>query len=334
LSADFGADESAARTAEAEGYDSLFVSETHNDPFVDAALAAQATGEVEVGTGIALAFARNPMLTAYSANQLQMLSKGRFVLGLGSQIQAHIEKRFGMPWGSPAARMRDYIAAVRAIWAAWHDEARLDFRGEFYQHTLMPPFFAPGPNPYGPPPILLAAVGDGMTGVAAEAADGIICHAFTTERYLREVTVPAIEARRPTGMAGFRVQMPLLVVTGSTAERMNEAVVATKRRLAFYGSTPAYRRVLELHGWGDLQGELNRLSKTGDWAAMGELITDEILHTFAIVGRPDTIAEQIDRRYGEILTDVGLYRPYPTEPSVTSRIINDVKALARPGVRV
>lgn len=324
--ANFGADGQRARAAERDGHDAVYVSETANDPFLDALVAAQSTEHVEVGTSIVVAFARTPMVTAYSANQLQAASGGRFVLGLGSQIQPHIERRFGMPWSRPAARMRDYIAALREIWTCWQDGTRLDFRGEFYQHTLMPPFFSPGPNPHRPPPILLAAVGRRMTRVAAETADGIICHAFTTERYLREVTAPAIDAARPGGRGDFRVQLPTFVVSAPTEETMADAVLATRRQLAFYASTPAYLPVLTLHGWGELHTELNRLSKAGRWDEMGELFTDELLHAFAVVGEPDTVAREIERRFGGIVTDIGLYAPYAMDPHVARRIVSDLTA--------
>ena len=325
----FGADGQRSRAAEADGYDAVFVSETANDPFLDALVAAQATERVEVGTSIVVAFARTPMVTAYSANQLRAASAGRFVLGLGSQIQPHIEKRFGMPWSRPAARMREYIEALRAIWRSWQEDTRLDFRGEFYQHTLMPPFFCPGPHGFGQPPILLAAVGERMTRVAAEAADGIICHAFTTERYLREVTAPAIDTARPAGRDDFRVQLPVFVVSATTEEAMAEAVLATRRQLAFYASTPAYRPVLELHGWGELHGRLNALSKAGRWDEMGELFTDELLHTFAVVGEPGAVADEIGRRFGGVVTDIGLYAPYAMDPLAARAIVADLKARER-----
>ncbi|HTK65640.1 MAG TPA: TIGR03617 family F420-dependent LLM class oxidoreductase [Pseudonocardia sp.] len=329
LVSNFGADGQRSRAAEADGYDAVFVSETANDPFLDALVAAQATERVEVGTSIVVAFARTPMVTAYSANQLQAASGGRFVLGLGSQIQPHIEKRFGMPWSRPAARMREYIEALRAIWRSWQEDTRLDFRGEFYQHTLMPPFFSPGPNDFGRPPILLAAVGERMTRVAAEAADGIICHAFTTERYVREVTAPAIDTARPAGRGDFRVQLPVFVVSATTDEAMAEAVLATRRQLAFYASTPAYLPVLELHGWGELHGRLNALSKAGRWDEMGELFTDELLHAFAVVGEPGAVADEIGRRFGGVVTDVGLYAPYAMDPLVARAIVSDLKARDR-----
>src|SRR5215472_1498768 len=180
----------AAVAAENAGYAAVWTGEVKHDPFLAVGLAAVATESIELGTGIAVAFARSPMTTAVQANDLQQLSQGRLLLGLGSQIRAHITRRFSMPWSHPAVRMREYILALRAIWACWHDGAKLDFRGDFYSHTLMTPFFNPGPNPYGAPRVLLAGVGQAMTRVAGEVADGFLCHGFTTERYLREVTLP------------------------------------------------------------------------------------------------------------------------------------------------
>ena len=187
----------AARQAEADGYDGVWAAETAHDPFLPIAIGAAATEKLEFGTGIAVAFARNPMNLAVLANDLQLLSKGRFILGLGSQIKPHITKRFSMPWSHPAPRMRELIAAMRAIWATWETGEKLEFRGEFYTHTLMTPFFDPGQNPYGNPKILLAAVGELMTEVAGEVGDGLLVHGFSTERYLREVSLPALEPGRP-----------------------------------------------------------------------------------------------------------------------------------------
>src|SRR4051794_2913824 len=258
----------AAKEAEAQGWDGLLTAETAHDPFFPLLIAAEHTERIELATGIAVAFARNPMTTAQVAYDLQSLSQGRFVLGLGSQIKAHIEKRFSMPWSHPAARMREFVLAMRAIWACWNDGEKLDFRGDFYTHTLMTPFFNPGPSPYGVPKVFLAAVGERMTEVAGEACDGIIIHGFTTERYVREVTLPAIErglARAGRARSSFEISGPLFIVTGTDEQSFEAAAQATRRQIAFYGSTPAYRGVLELHGWGDLQPELNALSKQGEW---------------------------------------------------------------------
>src|ERR1017187_92408 len=264
----------AAKRAEANGYDGVGSAETGHDPFLPIAVGAAATTTLEFGTGIAVAFARNPMSLAVLANDLQTLSKGRFMLGLGSQIKPHIEKRFSMPWSHPAPRMRELIRAIRAIWTSWSDGSRLAFRGEYYRHTLMTPMCDPGPNPFDAPRIFLAGVGEKMTEVAGEVADGLLAHGFTTERYLREVTVPALErglAASGRVRSDVEISYPAMVVTGPDEAGFATAAKAVKTQLAFYGSTPAYRPVLELHGWGDLQTELNTLSKRGAWDAMADL---------------------------------------------------------------
>ena len=220
------------------------------------------------------------MTLAQTAWDLQAASGGRFILGLGSQIKPHITRRFSMPWSHPAARMREMILAIRAIWACWNDGTKLDFRGDFYTHTLMTPFFNPGPNPHGDARIFLAGVGELMTEVAGEVADGFICHGFTTRRYLDEVTLPrSSRGRAEAGrtLEGFEICGPMFVVTGRDEDEMAKAATGVREQIAFYGSTPAYRRVLDLHGWGDLQDELNRMSKEGRWKEMGDLIDDEML---------------------------------------------------------
>jgi probable F420-dependent oxidoreductase len=318
-----------ARELEELGYDGLITAETGHDAFLPIALAAEHTERIELATGIAVAFARTPMVLAYTANDLQQMSKGRFTLGLGSQIKPHIEKRFSMPWSHPARRMREYIQALHAIWSAWNDQTPLKFEGEFYRHTLMTPFFAPPPNPYGAPKVFLAAVGELMTEVAGEVADGILIHGFTTERYVKEVTMPAVE--RGLKAAGrdrssFQVSGPLFVVTGSTDEEIAAAATGVRQQIAFYGSTPAYRGVLELHGWGDLQTELNALSKKGGWVQMGELIDDEILNTFAVVASPEGVAAELKRRYGGVVDRCSFYAPYKSDPEKWSDVIKSLQA--------
>jgi len=318
-----------ARELEELGYDGAFSAETAHDPFFPLLLAAEHTERLELITGIAVAFARNPMTLANMGNDLQSYSQGRFVLGLGSQIKAHIEKRFSMPWSHPAARMRELILAMRAIWACWNDHEKLDFRGEFYRHTLMTPFFNPGPNAYGAPRVFLAAVGERMTEVAGEVADGILLHGFTTERYVREVSLPALErgwARAGKQRTDFEVSGPMFVVTGTNEEELERARQGTKQQIAFYGSTPAYRGVLELHGWGDLQGELNRLSKQGDWVTMGDLVTDEILETFAVVAEPEDVPRQLLARYGDVVDRVSFYAPYKSDPERWSKVLDGFRA--------
>jgi len=298
------------REAEAAGYHGVWLLEAAHDPFLSVGLGAQVTSRVEIGTGIAVAFARSPMTLAITANDLRLVSQGRFLLGLGSQIKPHITRRFSMPWSHPAARMREYVLAVRAIWNSWHDGTPLQFEGEFYRHTLMTPMFDPGPNPYGNPPILLAGVGESMTGVAGEVADGFICHGFTTERYLREVTLPTLgQGRRRAGrsMEGYEIAGMPFVVTGTTAEEFAAAKQSTKEQIAFYASTPAYRPVLERHGWGELQSQLNVMSKAGRWKEMAGVIDDEVLEAIAVVAEPDDVAAEIRRRYGDVFTRMNLY---------------------------
>jgi probable F420-dependent oxidoreductase len=318
-----------AREQEEAGYDGFWTAETSHDPFLPLLLAAEHSRTIELGTSIAVAFARNPMLLAHTAWDLQAFSRGRFILGLGSQIKPHITKRFSMPWSKPAARMREMVLAIHAIWEAWETGGRLDFRGEFYTHTLMTPFFDPGPNPHGRPRIFLAGVGEKMTEVAGEVADGFICHGFTTERYLREVTVPALErGRRRAGrsMAGFEIVGPSFVVTGNDDHELAQAAQATRQQIAFYGSTPAYRPVLDLHGWGDLQDQLNAMSKQGRWVEMAGAIDDEILNSFAVVGEPEAIAPELHRRYGDVVQRISFYAPYQTDPQRWSKVLEALKA--------
>ncbi len=319
----------AAKEAEEAGYSGIWTAETSHDPFFPLLLAAEHTESIELGTSIAVAFARNPMLLANVGYDLQAFSGGRFILGLGSQIKPHIEKRFSMPWSHPAARMREMILAIRAIWDSWDTGAKLDFRGEFYKHTLMTPFFNPGPNPHGHARIFLAGVGSLMTEVAGEVCDGFICHGFTTERYLREVTLPALErGRAKVGktMDGFEIVGPSFVVTGTNEDELTAAAQGTRQQIAFYGSTPAYRPVLDLHGWGDLQDELNSLSKQGEWVKMGDLIDDEILTTFAVMGEPESIAPELHRRYGDCIQRISFYAPYRSDPDRWRGVLEALKA--------
>jgi len=301
-----------AVASEADGYDGWWAFETQIDPFLACALAAERTEGIEIGTSIVVAFARNPMTVALQANDVQTLSGGRFTLGLGSQIKPHIERRYSMEWSKPAARMREFVLAIRAIWECWETGGDLDFEGEFYTHTLMPPFFNPGPNPHGNPRVMLAAVGPLMTETAGEVADGMLCHAFSTERYMREATLPALERGfEKAGRArdGFEITAPAFVVARDTEEERAEGIATVKQQIAFYGSTPAYRPVLELHGWGELQEELRAMTKRGEWDRMPELIDDEIVEAFAIVGTPEDAIAEVKRRYGDIATRITLALP-------------------------
>src|SRR5437763_8764063 len=256
-----------AAAAEADGYDGAFSGELNNDPFLSLALAAAATDRITLGTSIAVAFSRSPMSLAYTAHDLQRFSRGRLVLGLGSQVKAHVTRRFSMPWGRPAPQMREFVLAMRATWRSWSEGAPLDFDGDYYHHALMPPMFVPPRHDHGPPAVLVAGVGDAMTRVAGEVADGFLCHAFTTERWIRERTLPALtEGRRRAGqtMDGFSVKAAMFLATGSE-QQVETSVAQIRSQLAFYASTPAYKPILDLHGWGELGPELTALSKSGRW---------------------------------------------------------------------
>jgi probable F420-dependent oxidoreductase len=247
------------------------------------------------------------MNAAVIANDLNRLSNGRFVLGLGSQIKPHITKRFSMPWSDPAARMREFVLAVRAIWESWNEGTPLAFRGEYYRHTLMTPMFDQGPNQDGDPRIFVAAVGPAMTAVAGEVADGLMAHGFTTPSYLREVTMHNLAKgleRSGRSRGDVEVTIPIMTAIGSDESELAPQISAVRQQLAFYGSTPAYRGVLEHHGWGDVGDELNRLSKQGEWVAMGDLVSDDMLVEFAVVGDIDSVRKEILNRFGGVVDRV------------------------------
>ncbi len=329
LMGDLGAVPGRIAQLEAKGYDRAVSAETSNDPFFPLVLAAEHSERIELMTSIAVAFARNPMTTAQIAHDLNAWSKGRFVLGLGSQIRPHITRRFSMEWSHPAARMREFILAMRAIWDCWYEGKALDFRGDFYQHTLMTPMFTPTNVEHGPARITLAGVGPLMTEVAGEVADGLIAHAFTTERYLREVTLPALErglAKAGRSRSSFEITCPVFVVSGDDEQSFEASRRGTAQQIAFYGSTPAYRPVLELHGWGALQTELNRMSKQGKWVEMGGLITDEILEVFAVVAEPAKVGSEIAARYGG-LVDAWLGGVNTKNPDVETALLETLKAV-------
>lgn len=316
------------RRAEADGYDAWLTGETAHDPLLTCALAAEHAERLQVGTAIAVAFPRSPMHVAYAAHDLQALSGGRFVLGLGSQVRAHVEKRFSATWSRPAARMREFVLALRAIWDAWEHRERLRFEGEFYRHTLMTPFFAPAPHGLAAPEVWLAAVGPRMTRVAGEVADGLLCHGFTTDRYLTEVTLPTLEegaALAGKGRADLEVSLPVFVVTGDDEAERAEVDHGVRAQIAFYGSTPAYRSVLDLHGLGELHEELHARSRAGDWDAMTAAVDDEVLRTFAIVAEPTQVGAAIRERYGGLVDRISLYTSYRFTGDGWNRLLADVR---------
>ncbi len=313
---ELGAIPAEARRLEGLGFDGIFTFEGPHEPFFPLLLAAEHTERVELTTAIAIAFARTPMTLANVAWDLQQMSHGRFVLGLGTQIRPHIEKRFSMPWSQPAARMRELVLALRAIFDRWQHGTPLDFRGEFYTHTLMTPMFDPGPCEQGPPRVVLAGVGPRMTEVAGEVADGFMVHPFTTTRYLEATTRPALARghANATVARAFEIALPAMTAIGDDEETIDRALDGFRYRLAFYGSTPAYRPVLDAHGWGELQPELNRLSKLGDWTTMVTLIDDEMLAEFVTVGSLDTIADALHARYGGLVDRVAFDVPTDADP--------------------
>ncbi|MEA2462190.1 MAG: hypothetical protein QOH90_2367 [Actinomycetota bacterium] len=320
---------STAVQAEKDGYDGWFAVETQIDPFLGCTVAAERTERIEIGTGIAVAFARNPMTVALQANDVQALSGGRFILGLGSQIKPHITRRYSMPWSHPAPRMREFILAIRAIWNTWATGAELNFEGEFYSHTLMSPFFNPGPNPHGNPKIMLAAVGPLMTQTAGEVADGVLIHGFSTERYLREATLPALEKgfeKAGRSREGFEITAPAFVVARDTEEEIAQGIKTIKDQIGFYGSTPAYKPVLDLHGWGDLGDELKAMTKKGEWDKLGSMIDDEVLNTFAVIGTPEEAIAEVKRRYGDVCTRITLVVPPERDEARWAKLFEELRA--------
>lgn len=320
---------SEAQTAQKRGLDGWFVSETSSDPFVLAALGGQATRDIEIGTGVAVAFARNPMTLAYSANDLQLLTGGRLVLGIGSQVRAHIERRYSMPWSKPASRMREFVEALRAIWAAWLDDEPLDFQGQFYEHRLMTPHFSGVRHGFGPPVVGVAAVGPGMTRVAGEVADLVLCNPFTTRKYVDEVTVPAIAegsstAGRPADSCGLSIGV--FVVTGRTDEERVAVDRTVRERLAFYASTPAYRCVLACHGLEGLHDELKGLARRQEWTSMGDLVGDEMLDRFAlVVDDPDDVGAALRSRWGGVADRVWLYPTWVPDDRARDALRDEIR---------
>jgi probable F420-dependent oxidoreductase len=318
-----------AARMETMGYDGLYTAETQHDPFFPLVLAAEHTERIDLATAIAVGFPRSPTHLAHIGHDLQKFSKGRFILGLGSQIKAHIEKRFSAQFSQPAARMRELILATRAVWRTWEEDEPLRFEGDFYRLTLMTPFFSAGPTGYGPPRVFLAAVGERMTEVAGEVCDGMFVHGFTTEKYLRETTLPAIErglAKSGRTRADIELSFPTFIVTGESDEEWQKADASVREQIAFYGSTPAYRPVLEAHGWGEVQDELNALSKRGQWKEMGKVITDDILETFAVRGTAGELPGLVMARYGDVVDRLSFYAPYRTDPEQWADVVAAFKA--------
>lgn len=335
ITAPLGSVQAEARHLHELGFDGAFTFEGPADvflPLVEAALAGGGTGDdyrgLDLYPNVAIAFPRSPLQLAHTAWDLQRLTGGHFGLGLGTQVKPHIERRYGATWDRPVARMREFVLATKAIFARWQDGEPLDFRGEFTTHTLMTPIFDPGPLPWGPPPIWVGAVGPRLTEAVAQVADGLLVHPFHTEEFLRSHTRPLIATaldRADRDPDAFDLAIDVIVCAGRTPAEQAVADAGTRMLLGFYGSTPAYRPVLDLHGWGDIQPELNRLTKSGMWDAMPNLITDEMLEALSLRGTPVEVAAALTARYGTIAARVGFYLPYAADPAITAGIIAEIR---------
>jgi probable F420-dependent oxidoreductase len=325
LARDCGACGEVAARLEAQGLDCGVVFEAAHDPFLQALLSAQRTSRLEIATGVAIAFARSPMIVAQTANDLHALSAGRFILGLGSQIKPHIEKRFSMPWSRPAARMREYVRAIRAIWHTWETGERLAFRGEFYTHTLMTPAFSPGPNPFGNPPVFVAGVGPKMIAVAGEVGDGMYVHPLNTPSYVKDVVLPSLQKGFDAAgrkRSDFQISCQTIAMVGGNDEQVQAARNKGRAQIAFYGSTPAYQVVLDHMGVGDVQPELNRLSKQGRWSEMMGLVSDDVLDEIGVSGAPAEVGARLAARNGDFAdrTMLALYDETGDPEAVTDLV--------------
>jgi probable F420-dependent oxidoreductase len=318
-----------AARAERLGYDGLFTADTAHDPFLPLVIAADETERIDLGTAIAVAFARSPMTVAYTAWDLAALTDGRFLLGLGTQVRAHITRRFSMPWGKPGPQLREYIEALRAIWDTFQNGSKLEFEGDYYSFRLMTPFFDPGPISHPGIPIYIAGVGEYMATLAGEVCQGFHAHPFHTVKYLDEIVFPAMgagAARAGRERGDVEVVATAFVITGNSSEEMAAAVDATRQQIAFYASTPAYAGVLDAHGW-DFGAALNAMSKRGQWAEMLELISDEVLEEVAITAPVDELGHEIRTRYGDRVQRIGLYTVVPPQldDDGWARLVADIK---------
>ncbi len=319
-----------AQLVEALGYDGLMVEETKDDPFSVLALAAQATSTLSLGTAVAIAFARSPTVTAMSTWTIQKLSKGRFTLGLGPQVKGHIERRYGIPWSPAGPWMRDYVGAVRAVWTSWQTGERLSFESEHYKLNLMVPLFNPGPIDHPEIPIHLAAVNPVMCRVAGEVADGIRPHPVCTRHYIEQVMLPQAQKGAEStdrSLDGFAVSMKPLIATAPDEEALQAKIEDVRARVAFYASTPAYRRCFEVHGLSDLAAELTVLSKAQRWEDMPALIDDATVDLYAVIGTYDQIVDRLRARYGGIATNIEFSIPVADDADRDrlAQLVSDLK---------
>ncbi|MEM9620887.1 MAG: TIGR03617 family F420-dependent LLM class oxidoreductase [Pseudomonadota bacterium] len=318
----------ATQQVEAQGYDGISTQENRQDPFLPLAIAATNSHNIELATGIAISFARSPMVFANIGWDLQRASNGRFVLGLGTQVKGHNERRFSVPWTAPAPRMRELVTVIKAIWANWKHQEPLDFAGEHYRVNLMPPNFVPEPCDHAPPPITIAAVGPGMMKVAAEVCDGVRLHPFSTRQYLEEVALPRLEAGIPAGQREhFEISGGGFVATGATDEAVARAFEWVRMRVGFYGSTRAYWPVFASHGLEDLGEKLNHMSKTNQWEQMTREISDDVVHLFAAVGRHDELASAVQQRFGGLSDSLSVGTPVDEPGGLPTDLIQDLQRI-------
>lgn len=317
----------AAIAAEQGGFHRIAIPENRHDPFLPLGVAAVSTEHIEIGTSVAIAFPRSPMVVANTAWDLQLSSKGRFVLGLGPQIRPHNERRFSVPWSAPAPRLREYVNALRAIWRCWQLGEKLDFHGEHYNFTLMIPNFSPEPVDVPSVPVSLAAIGPHSLRLSGEVADGVQIHPFCTRSYLEKVCIPHIEegmAKSGRARENFEIQGGGFVATGADDEAVAKVVEAVRYRIAFYGSTPSYWPALDHHGLGDLGRKLNAMTKAGKWDDIAAEVSDDVLALFAAVGRYDEICDAIQGRFGGVADVVG------GDPGLPRELIQDIENLSSP----
>ena len=325
----------AASAAEGVGFDGAWTTETAHDPFLPLAIAAAATTKLTLGTAVAVALPRSPTHLAMLGDDLQRATRGQFILGLGSQVRAHVERRFSASFDHPAARMSELVLAIRAVWRSWNDGSPLDFSGDFYRLSLMLPFFSPGTNPFGAPPVFIAAVGGRMAEVAGEVADGVFVHGFSTAGYLRDVTVPAVQrglAASGRDRTDVEICRPVFVVTGRDEGELNTAAKIVRNRLGFYGSTPAYNAVMQHEGWDGLGAELAALARAGRWADIGSPITDEVLDALAIVAPLDAVAEAISNRFEGLVDRLSFNVPFVDDPQTWTTVLQTIRASGRKDV--
>lgn len=328
---DMGAVRAKVEELKGIGYDGIYSFEGSSDGFMPFVIAAEHTDTQILSTQVAVAFARNPLTLAYQANDLQMLSKGRFVLGLGTQAKPNIEKRFSMPWGKPVTRMRDMVGAIRAIQHTWQSGEPLRYEGEYYRHTKMQPMFTPKPNPHGPPPLMLGGIGKPMTRLAGELADWFVVIPFSTDKFVRETTFPALQeglAKGGRSWGDLKLAAQCMIATGANEEQYEEALARTRYQIAFYGSTPIYAKALEAEGWGDLHPTLRQMTRENRWMEMGQLITDEMCERFAVVGEPKDIGPKLVERFGAWIDRLSIMTTYRLEPEVASKIVSDIHSLS------